>query len=194
MSWWCFGLRNLGAHVGAVDYVRRQGRFCRLDRFLHALRRPDHRPAPGAGAVQAPVPSVFLEPGDSGSVAGAFAAMLMVGCLENIFGVLAVAFSAIEYWLPLATSSCQDAAQGSVVSAVGSLRLPCACCCMASVCFTEVLSSRQAGDRLVRKLDFEFSRQPNLQWLEWTGDWRCPGLRLPAPAFTRRRPRHSSLG
>ena len=109
MSWWCFGLRNPCAHVGAVDYVRRQGRFCRLDRFLHALRRPDHRPAPGAGAVQAPVPSVFLEPGDSGSVAGAFAAMLMVGCVENIFGVLAVAFSAIEYWLPLATSSCQDA-------------------------------------------------------------------------------------
>ena len=61
MSWWCFGLRNPGAHVGALDDARRQGRLSRLDSFMHALPRPDHRPAgPGAGALQAPVLSVFL--------------------------------------------------------------------------------------------------------------------------------------
>ena len=106
MSWWCFGLRNPCAHVGAVEYARRQGRLCRLESFLHALRRPDHQTAPGAGAVQAPVPSVFLEPGDSGSVAGAFAAMRMLVGPEKICGVQALVVSAIEYWLRLAISIC----------------------------------------------------------------------------------------
>ena len=60
MSCWCFGLWNPGAYFGALDYARQQGRLSRLDSYLHALRRPDHRPAPGAGALQAPVLSVFL--------------------------------------------------------------------------------------------------------------------------------------